>query len=329
MVDLIGKKIIFFYPYGTTKHYGDAIRSELVRRGAVVKSYDERPSQGTFSKIVIRLLKKKVPQLFNRYIRKVIKESQSDSVDYILICRGEAFSPSTIRLLRDSFPSAKIILYLWDILDCADLRHVIPCVDKAFSFDPKDVSENKGLYFRPTFFVDQYTQVKDLHATDYDLVFIGTLHSKRHSIIKYLDAMFNKQGISFFAYLFVPSRIVYFKDLITKFPYISLSKVHFSPISVPETIKLLNNSKAIFDINYTTQTSLSTRAYEAMAARRKYVTTNPEVMNYNFYNPNNVLVLNLDSPEIPKDFFESPFTPIPEHVLYEYSVKGLVDDLFD
>ena len=53
MTDLCGKKCLVFSPYGTTVHYGEAIKAELVRRGAIVKGYDERPSQGTFSKILI------------------------------------------------------------------------------------------------------------------------------------------------------------------------------------------------------------------------------------------------------------------------------------
>lgn len=328
MQHLNNKNILLFYPHGTTKHYGDSITEELIRRGAKVYGYDERPSQGTFMKIIIRLFKKKVPQIFNSYIKKIIKSNKNIKFDYILICRGEAFSPSSIQLLKRSFPDVKIILYLWDILDCADLRNIIHCVDKAYSFDPKDVSENHGLIFRPTFFVDQYTQTVDTIKKENDIVFIGTLHSNRHKIIKRIEECFSSQGIRLYTYLFIPSRIVFIKDSIKKFPYISASKVHFDPISVDDTIAILNKTKAIFDINYTTQTSLSTRAYEAMAARRKYVTTNNEVKNYNFYNPNNILVVDINNPVIPRKFFESPFESVPEDILYKYSVRGLVDDLF-
>lgn len=328
MVDLNNKRILFFYPYGTTKHYGDAIKEELVNKGAIVHSYDERPSQGTISKIIIRLLKRKVPQLFNRYIKKIVDENKSYVFDYILICRGEAFTPSTIQLLKTSYTSAKVILYLWDILDCADLRNVIPHVDKAYSFDPKDVSENAGLYFRPTFYVDQYAQVKDLHIVENDAVFIGTLHSNRHKIIKNLENAFRKQNVRLYTYLFVPSRLVFLKDFFKKFPYVNVKRVNFKPISVSDTIDLLNKSRAIVDINYTTQTSLSTRAYEAMAARRKYVTTNPAVKNYDFYNPNNILVIDLQNPVIPRDFFCTPFELVAKDVLERYSVRGVVQDLF-
>ena len=101
MTDLKGKKILMFSPYGATKHYGEAIKEELINRGAIVKDYDERPSQKALTKIVIRLFKKKVPQIFNNYVNRVIADNKDTIFDYILICRGEAFTPYTIMLLRD------------------------------------------------------------------------------------------------------------------------------------------------------------------------------------------------------------------------------------
>lgn len=328
MTDLCGKKCLVFSPYGTTVHYGEAIKAELVRRGAIVKGYDERPSQGTFSKILIRLLKKKVPQFFNNYIKGVIDENANVNYDYILICRGEAFNEESIALLRKAFPNAKIILYLWDILRCADLRHIIKLCDKAMSFDPQDVEENDGLDFRPTFYMNEFSEVKDVRDPKYDCIFIGTIHSNRHLTIASIEKSFANQGVKLSSYLFIPSRVVYMKDFVMKFPYISLRKINFEPLSLTGSIAMLADSKAILDINYIAQKSLSYRAFEAMAARRKYITTNPEVQTYDFYNPNNIAVIDLANPVLPEGFLDTPFIPVPSEVLSKYSVQGLVNDLF-
>lgn len=329
MAELKGKRVLMFSPYGATKHYGEAIKEELENRGALVWGYDERPSQNSITKIVIRLFKKRIPQIFDRYISRVIAENKEKQFDYILICRGEAFTPLTIQHLRQAFPTAKVLLYFWDILRCADVRFNIPHADRAMSFDPQDAEENDGLEFRPTFFVNDYREVKDNPENKNDVCFIGTLHSNRHKIIKKIEKSFTDQGFKFYKYLYVPSPLVYIKDSIFKFPYISLSQVHFNPISVKDTVNVLNETKAIFDINYTAQKSLSTRAYEAMAARRKYITTNPEVKTYDFYNPNNIAVVDLNNIELSREFIETPFEPVPEEVLYHYSVAGLVDNLFE
>lgn len=84
MVDFCGKHIIVFSPYGATKHYGQAIVAELRKRGAYVYDYDERPSQSRLMKIIIRLFKKKIPQIFDRYISRVINEHTAGGGELIM-----------------------------------------------------------------------------------------------------------------------------------------------------------------------------------------------------------------------------------------------------
>lgn len=318
-----------FAPYGCTQHYGDAIRDELIKRGANVKRYDERPSQKSLTKIIIRLFKKKIPQIFDRYIAKLIEENEGTKFDYILICKGEAFTPLTINHLRKAYPGVTIILYLWDVMHLTKMNDVISSCDRVYSFDPGDVKKNKGLIFRPTFFVKEYTAVKETTEYSNDVVFIGTLFGKRYKEIQNFKNKFEAAGYKFLSYLYVPGLIVYIKDFITKFPYISFKKIHLDPLSVAGTVDVLNETKAILDINYSFQQSLSTRAHEAMAARRKYITTNPEIKTYDYYNPNNVLVIDRQNPVIPQGFLETKFEPISQEILYKYSIPGLVDDLFN
>ena len=175
MIDFKGKNILMFSPYGATKHYGEAIKDELLKRGAKVKGYDERPSQNAMMKIIIRFLKKRIPQIFAKYIDAIIKENQGVCFDYILICRGEAFTECTVNRLKKAFPNAQCILYLWDILETTNVRDVIYCFDKAMSFDPYNVASESLLKFRPTFFVPLYRSVPINAEYKYDIMFIGTL----------------------------------------------------------------------------------------------------------------------------------------------------------
>lgn len=324
-----GIKILMFSPYGATKHYGEAIKQELINRGATLYGYDERPSQKVHTKILIRLFKKKVPQIFIKYLKRVIASIPCGDIDFILICRGEAFTNEAIDLLKKKCPKAKLILYLWDILETTNISEIINRFDKAMSFDPYDVSRYDRLEFRPTFYVPQYADNTCKNADiKYDILFIGTLHSKRYKIIKRFSEYFAQQSFSAFIYLYVPGWIVYLKDKLLKYPYIELSLVNFSPITLMETVDKVNECKCVLDINYSTQKSLSMRAYEALAARKKYITTNSEVKKYDFYNPNNILVIDIDAPVIPKEFVESPFEEIPEYIVRKYSIPYFVDELF-
>lgn len=327
MVNIQGKKIIVFSPYGATKHIGMAIITEFELRGAIVYDYDERPSQSAWMKIIIRLFKKRIPQIFDNYISKIIKTHKGEKIDYIMICRGEAFTPYIIKHLRDAFQGVQVILYLWDVMHDCPMDDVISSCDKVLSFDPEDAKKH-NLCFRPLFYINDYLGVKDAIDCKYDLSFVGTLYNPRHLVLKKMITSFECQNVNFYTYLYVPGFLMYIKEFITNFPFMPLKKVCFSPLTLKETIDILNESKAILDLNPPYQTSLSSRAHEAMAARRKYITTNKHIKDYEYYNPNNIFVIDADNPIIPKVFFESPFESIPAKILYKYSVKGLVDDFF-
>ena len=327
--NLQNKRILMFYPYGATKHYGDAIKNELIQRGAEVQGYDERPSQKSLIKICIRLFKKKIPQIFSKYINHIISENRDKQFDYILVFRGEAFTKLSIRLLRDKYKDAKFILYLWDILDTTNVRDIVPLFDRALSFDPADASSINCLKFRPTFCVPAYEKVGTSINAHNDLMFVGTLHSKRHSTIQLIQKYFKIQGLRTYVYLYVPSILVYIKDFICKFPYIGIEKVHFSPLSLDQTVEILSDCKCILDINYSTQKSLSMRAYEALISHRKFITTNSEIKKYDFYNKNNIYIIDITKPFIPQKFIDTPFETIDSSIVYKYTIKGFVDDLFD
>ena len=118
------------------------------------------------------------------------------------------------------------------------------------------------------------------------------------------------------------------QESLCHYPFYTFRDVSLNPISIPVTIEILNKTRCMLDINPPYQVSLSTRAHEAIAARRKYITTNKHIMDYEYYDPNNILIIDIDNPLIPKEFIENPFKPVSEEILYKYSVAGLVDDLF-
>ena len=330
MADLNGKKVLLFAPFGTTKHYGSSLKDELENRGAEVLIYDERPSQSVISKLAIRFLKDTFPVIFEKYINNIIAENSNIAFDYILICRGEAFTPEIIHTFRKRYPNVKIILYLWDILRCADLSRLIPYVDKAMSFDPDDCRSVEKLEFRPTFFIPDYENLPDIKNAKTDVIFMGSLYRdcNRYAIVDNQRQKFKEQGITLAPYFFMPSRLVFLRNSIVHHPSAKLKEVTFTPITVSDYLEILKGAKAVLDVNYSGQNSLSTRAFECMAARRKYITTNKAVEGYDFYNPQNILIVDANNPVVPKDFLNTPFEPVPEQILYKYSVKGLVDDLF-
>lgn len=328
MIDFKNKNIILFSPFGSCKSYSEEIRDELILRGANVVLYDERPSQSVVTKIYIYLFRRFFPSLFINYIKRIIKICPLTKVDYILVVRGQGFDKIILDLLRDSYPGVVIILYQWDSLSSINAPNVIHEYDRAYSYDPSDVSANRFFVFRPTFYLRQYKDLIKPALYEYDICFVGTLYKDRWPIIKkFKDYIEGQYFVSSF-YLYLSSKIVYFLYRLTSKEFAPIGAIHFNLLNGKDYISLVEKSRCILDINYTDQKGISLRAYEALASQRKYITTNNEIKKYDFYNPNNVLVVDANHINIPKEFIEGPFEPVEDAILYKYSVKGFIDEIF-
>lgn len=325
------KKILIFYPYGCTKHYGDSICQELRRRGAIVYGYDERPSQSAWFKIIIRLLKKKIPQIFINYLRKTIRTLEGIEIDYVLVIRGEAFTTEAVKYLREQIPNAYFILYLWDILKVNNLVEASKLYDKVLTFDEEDSKKNPHMLYRPTFFPPEYVYIANSKKNEYtsDILFIGTLNPYRYNIFKSIDEKL-KGNFTFAKYLYIPSRVVLLKDRLKDKTYAKDYEYHFQPISLKDSISEIAKTKSIIDITYLSggQCGMSMRAYEALASNRKYITSNSNIVNYDFYNTTNILIVDPKNPVIPNEFLENDFEPIPTAILNKYSIATWVDEVF-
>jgi len=77
------------------------------------------------------------------------------------------------------------------------------------------------------------------------------------------------------------------------------------------------------------QYGLSFRVFEAMALEKKIITDNEKIKNYDFYNPNNILVLNKDFSNITKEFFETPYQALPEEIYKKYTLEKWVERVFN
>lgn len=157
---------------------------------------------------------------------------------------------------------------------------------------------------------------------------MGTLYNNRWGVIKRLQEYFVINRIKSFFFLYMASWTLYLWDFIRRGTFVSYKRMQFKPMSYLENVEIVRKSKCILDIVYSEQSGLSPRPYEAMAANRKYITNNAEVMKYDFYDPDNILVVNLECINIPKEFLFSDFKPVDPSILYRYSLHGFVDEVF-
>jgi hypothetical protein len=327
--DLKNKRILLFIPNGKGV-YGTGVFNELERRGAKVTIYDERPSSSPYAKAVIRLAKNHPAIYFSQYIKSIVRQNQGVDYDIVLVIRGEAFTPSVVSCLRNSYPNARFILYLWDSLNNTDTRKVFPYFDNVFSFDPEDVNSNPGLTYRSTFYLDAYKESSDRSECSIDVSFIGTAHTDRYPFIRKIDRVFQSYDLNTFYYLYMPGKLAYYWNKIRNPAFKDLKPKDFKykMLSLEETVDYMSDSRATLDIHHPLQNGLTMRTIEVLGVRRKLITTNKSVTSYDFYNEDNILVVDRMNPQIDLEFIIAPYQDIDKTIYKKYSIQSWVDDIF-
>lgn len=330
-MNLIGKKILFFAP--TSFGYENEIRSELEKLKAIVSYYNERPSNSTLVKAIIRLDKKKVRVYTDKYFEKIIQKESENIYDYIFVLRGEAFSPQIMHDLRAAFYSAHFVLYLWDSIKNNNTLDIAPFFDKVYSFDRLDCNRYSFLSFLPLFYLSDYSNIDPIDSNASlslkKIMFVGTVHSDRYLFIERLKRGLASYDISFETYYFFQSKLLYFRKKIMdkSFRYTKINDFKYTPLTKKDVLKQMKECIAVLDIQHPSQNGLTMRCIETLGAQRKLITTNQDIKEYDFYNASNVLILDRKASlkeNILKisDFVYKPFVPITSTLYEQYSLKS-------
>lgn len=270
---------------------------------------------------------KKFEEFFLKYQNQIkingIKK-YGEGIDYILFISGNSYSKNFLKFLKQANPKAKMILFLYDKLKYSSFEGKIDCFDFVFSYDRIDTQENNFI-FRPTFYVDKCLE-NIPSEKKYSFYYIGVLRdNKRYQYVKWLKDYLESNNLKVFLKLFVREEDKkylpenYDKDLIIKgIPY-------------NENIEILKNSNVVLDLKYKDQSGLTLRCYEAIATETKIITDNEDIVNYDFYNENNIKVIkNIeDVKNIPLKFFKTPAEKIDDKIKERYSIKGFLEEIFE
>src|SRR5690606_22427697 len=99
-------------------------------------------------------------------------------------------------------------------------------------------------------------------------------------------------------------------------------------ISLKEVINYMEGSTILLDIQKENQEGLSFRVFEALGYEKKLITTNKDIVNYDFYNPNNILIIDRENPHIPKTFLDSSYSTVSENIIKKYRRESWIQQVF-
>ncbi len=329
MKDLKGKKILFI---GSGFYYYDkAIIKELENFGATIRYVIE------FTESYSLKLKKKISssyydQSVSKRENELLNLFNKETFDFIFVIRAQYLSPRFFEKLSGSQKNAKFILYLWDSVSTTrDFDKKEKYFDKILSFDREDSLKYQRISFRPLFYLKEYYNEHCLNRSDSkrDLYFLGRLYGDRISVLRKIWKECITKGLKSKMVLYAPLN----GDTIRSFLRYFIRKndfriISFKQLPLVENIREMQSSISILDVELVYQSGLTIRTIETIGSNRKLITTNKDIIHYDFYDPGRILIIDRARPVIPAGFISEPMKPYEKEILDKYSITGWAKEIF-
>lgn len=311
------KKILIIAPFafGYTAHIQKALQQYTTVEAEIL--YLDQPAfaykntlhkaQNFFSKLFLgkNLKKTFVTDRIKTSLTKLGKQ------DEIFIIRPDVLNDEVLQFIKSY--TKKFIAYYYDSTRRFSRKvDIIPIFDKIYSYDRLDV-EKYDLELLTNYIFEESNhqefeyQFFNISTNDYRFPLLENL-------AKYLKNNNWSYNIQVYNGSEMPAEYV---EIIT------------TQKSITEVSELIQKAKIIVEIQRTEQVGLSFRIFEALGHRKKLITTNKDIVNYDFYHPQNILVVDENAIEIPKEFVTSPYVEIEEEILSKYKIQNWVQPIFE
>ncbi|MBO0591353.1 capsular biosynthesis protein CpsH [Cellulophaga sp. E16_2] len=325
------KKILFFSAnfFG----YQTEIKNSLIKLEAHVDFYDERPKNNFWTKAFIRLDKRIIRRKIEKYYQGIIDEKRQIDYDYVFFLKAEAITIKMLNEFRKKQPKAKFILFMWDSIknSSKDIEQLIPLFDKILSFDREDSEKYPFIIFRPLFYLEDYSLLGNTNSKiEYDISFIGTGHTDRYTLVSQVKDFCVSNGLKGFFFLYLQDIKVYLIRKLFKKAYRNAhrSDFNFKSLNKDGVLDIIKHSNCVLDIQRSVQSGLTMRTLEVLGAKKKLITTNKDIVNYDFYDKNNIFVIDRDNITFPLEFIKGKYHDIDSSIYEKYSINSWLREVF-
>jgi hypothetical protein len=282
--------------------------------------------QNTFSKVFLG----KNPKHIKRqdYIIKTLEKIGKQ--DQILVINPELIDDNYHKKIK-TFTN-KYIAYLYDsVARCNVINLLDGFFDEIYSFDKNDILQYQFKSTQNYNFLNKNDfEVKNIKQEIIYLASIDERLEKMFEIAKYLI----QEKITFKC-IIVGKKAWKYQLKQIFFRLIKINNSIIDPqiifrrqrINQKEMLELYQESNILLDLVRNNQTGLSFRLFEAMALDKKIITSNVSVLQYNFYNENNYLVLDNNYNKI-NIFVNKSYQKMDEKIYYHYTLENWVKNIF-
>lgn len=262
--------------------------------------------------ILKKIFKKNLKNLY--YGKEIIKRLNEigEIQDIILTIKGDFIDPKSILEFK-KFTKKSIGFFNDNTYRCPKIIRVIPSFDEVFSFEKEDC-QKYNLKFATNWIYNLTNQVNTNKNFDYQVFNISS-KDKRLPILSRIVSDLKSKNINY-------KIVVYDKKYKGKNSDIEYITKH---IPLSQVNDYINRSQVLLDVNRKGQIGLTFRVFESLGLHKKLITTNPDIKNYDFFNSNNILVIDENEPIIPLTFFDNKYEEIPKEILQKYTLEGWIE----
>jgi len=247
------------------------------------------------------------------YIKKIIGDQSFDS---ILIIRPDLLSIIFLKELKNKSKIFKT--YFFDgIGRFPKKKKTITLFDEVFSFEPNDCKKYNFTFITNFIYEENSKSIKV--NTEYNIFNITSYDKKRFSLLLKIASVLRQEQ--------QPFKIIVktHKKLNSQ----GLIEIITKPMPLHMVQNFIQKSICMLDLGVISKhKGLTFRIFEAIGLDKKVITNNTDIINYDFYNPQNILVITDGNPNIPITFLETAYVPIPKSIYQRYTLKSWVKTVF-
>ncbi len=218
--------------------YEEDIAAELSKQGFDTTLVDERPSNASLERAVLRVRRSLASERIRRYYERVWRRIGRQHFDVVIVIKAEVVPRWFLRELRHANPEARFVFYTFDALQNAgNCRSVLDCFDERLSFDSSDVEAERGTFaYLPLFYTQDFHPAPTGSPRKWWLSFTGTLHSERYLLAR--EAFGNRDDTRGFFYVQARWYFALGKYLTREHRNVSWREVSFEPLSRKEIARI-------------------------------------------------------------------------------------------
>lgn len=302
-------------------NYDQHIVKALQKKGVTASHIDISKFKYEYKSVFEKLKNFLFKVFLNKNIKKIKRQEfiietlqRLGKQDQILVIRPDLIERKTHQTIKGY--TDNYMAYIYDSCKRFPIDHLLEGVfDRIYSFDREDVKAYNFEHITNYIYLDKQP-ISDQFEFD---VFIVMSPDERIHELNVIAKQLDQIGASYKFIVVSRKRPSHLYEGIE----------HTSKeIGTNELKTYIQRSRIILDLLRENHNGMSFRIFEALAYQKKIITTNSSVKHYDFYDENNILILEKGKLEINEDFFKTQYEPLDDDIYDKYTVSGFVERVF-